>query len=226
MGWWSTKDGLVGDGVLDAAEDYLRSVADEYSAELGRRPALAEVLAPLAAVLRHRADCFVSDCDDKLILGLASRVKARPRKQPVSPGDIFEICLADSTLAYGRVTPQRGYFEFFKVRASRSLSVGQLRGSPTLRLPLTVGDEALEEWRWRVVGHLPYEAGEFEARPFRIGGYVACGKGDEGSFFDISSELRVASVEEATSLPLYSVVPASSIEKRLLEILPPLGEEL
>jgi hypothetical protein len=216
MGWWKDPNGFViGDVPLDLAEEFFVRVTREYVSAHGRKPTLPEILGTLGAILRHRADEFVDVPETVSIDAILAKTKRRPSKQPIHPGDVFTIPLANGALSFGRVTPQVSYFEFFEVIANQTVAVGSLRDVPRFTFPALVMLDPLLEWRWRVIGHIPFDDGEFTTQPFRIGGQIECGKKVVKGFVDPSSELRLATPDEMRGVPPHDLWTAKKVEREL-----------
>ena len=190
MGWWETDEGLVGDGPLDDVEKCLARVAGHYADDHGRKPTLDELLACILAVLRERVDEFTS-ADGVDVTALVPRMERRPKRRTLRPGDLFMVPLTDGMHVVGRLAPQHGAAEFFACRWRRKPRVGQLVQQQRLELDAFVPMDAIERGRWKVVGHLPWAAGEFTFRPYLVGGSITCAEGPPDVFTDCSSKLRL-----------------------------------
>lgn len=205
MGWWQSGDDLLGDEPLDLTEEYLAAVARAYEEEAGRKPTVEELLACLTRVLGDRADEVVQGLEDSHLSALVAKRKPRPRKESLSPGDVFVLPLGDGTKAYGRLSPQHGFAEFFRLRAGRSVSRREVRSAETLRFPFLIDLTPLQTRRWRIVGNIPYRPGEFAVQRFRVGSQVTDGEHLRDGFIEVSSSMREGGSEELSGLPKLSI---------------------
>lgn len=216
MGWWNDSEGVViGDGPLDRAEEFLRAVAADYSEDLGRQPTLAEVLRVLELTLEHCPDVIAEG--EHVLARLTARTKARPKKQPLRPGDIFAIPLGEGIHGFGRLTPQHGFAEFLRLKSRETPSKAKIREASTFRLPFLIDLEPLQTRRWKIVGHVPYEAGSFEVQPFVLGSQVAIGTKQEDGFMRVASQLRPATLDDAKRLPPMAITNEQNLIERVSE---------
>jgi hypothetical protein len=206
MGWWKV-DGQseLGDGALDLADNFLARITHEYVSDLGRKPTLAEVLRTLEATLERRADEFVEDGEQFVVTGLFAKTKRRPKKQQLRVGDIFAVPLPGGVLAFGHLTPQRSFVEFFYVKGKTAPRTESLRSIDRIRLPFLVDLEPLETWRWKLVGYMPYDRASFVPQHFLIGGQTTCGEEEKNGFLDVSSRLCPATAPDSKDLPRMSI---------------------
>ena len=162
MGFWKLEDGrIVGDGPLDATDDFLRAIAKEYEMEIGRKPSLAEIMACLENWLHFYADEYVSD-GDKMVTDIKVVTKKRPRRQKPKPGDIVAVPLDDKSYGFLWVCPQDMVFDVFMVRrAAPRTPVSALRNATRKRFPHYIAGDPVEKGLWRIVGRLPYPTSEF-----------------------------------------------------------------
>lgn len=206
MGWWKAEREIeLGDGPLDLADEFLGRLAQEYVDDLGRKPRLAEVLRTLEAILERRADEFVQDGEEFLVSEISAKMKRRPKKQPLRVGDIFAVPLSGGMFAFGHLTPQRSFGEFFRLKSKKAPSAESLRSVERIRLPFLIDLEPLEAWRWKVVGHLPYDRAAFVPQHFLVGGQATCGDEEQKGFVDVSSRLRPATAADSQHLPKMSI---------------------
>lgn len=227
MGWWKTDAGyIIGDGVLDLTEDFLREFSQEYNRELERQPTLEELLYCLKQVLRHSAEGQFADMTTVEVEEIVAKKKKRPRKQLLKPGGVFSIPLANGMLAFGRLTPQAGVMEFFDLTSKKVVPVSALSSSGRFTFPFLISTEALEQWDWRVFDELPYRDGEFKIHLFRVAGQVACGTGMRKGFLDSSTSLRPATAEELAEVPEFGIVTTELLRKRLMERLVKNGRQV
>jgi hypothetical protein len=207
MGWWKLEDGtLVGDGPLDAVEHFLRTISQEYQSDQGRKPDLNELIKLLSLVLRERSDEFTRDCDELEVIGFSVKTKARPKKRTLRIGDVFAIPLGDGKYAFGILTPQSGFAEFFKLVSVTMPSIRELKNTSRFRLPVMFSTEALERRQWKILGNIPFDIPMFRMHQFRIGGRITNGVTVvKDGFIDCSSSLRLATVEELESVPEFCI---------------------
>lgn len=215
MAWWESEGRLVGDEPLDLAQEFLERLSKVYLDEQDRRPRLAEILACIELSLRHRADELAEGCDELVVAEVVAKTRKKPKNQEVRAGDVFEIPLGNGYRAFGRISPQIGVFEFFDVKSRQRPPISELARRPSFRFPATVMLGPLKEWRWRVIGHLPYEGDKFSPQLFRIAGQVAHGQEMRAGFVDPTSELRRATPEEMKTVPENSLWNAEMLEREL-----------
>jgi len=145
------------------------------------------------------------------------KMKKRARSQRFDIGDIFAVPLRSNLFAFGRVTPQYEFLEFFDVTCHHLLTAEELRQAEVIRLPYMVDTEALRTWQWEVIGHIPFAPGEFHIQPFRIGDGIASSTdiNDEG-FIDVTSEIRAAKSPELDRTPYCQVYPTNLVVEELI----------
>lgn len=217
MGWWQAeKDVLVGDEPLDAVEECLDRVAQEYQREHGRKPTLKEILRCLTLVLRNRADELLDEPPGTVVAEINARTK-RAKRREIYPGDVFSVQLRPGEYAFGRLTPQIGLVEFFEIKSPKLIRASRLRNLKTFRFPALVMLDPLKEGRWRIFDHLPYEDSGFQIQPFRIAGQIECGNKIVDGFIDPSSQLRAAKASELEGVPEHRLWNAELVEKKLRE---------
>jgi hypothetical protein len=202
MGWWQSNGCELGDGSLDITNDFLEKFSSEYISELGRKPTLEELLNSLASILGPFSSEFISQPDQSIISISAKVAKSRKRVK-LQPGNIFSVPLSKKLKAYGRLTPQLGYAEFFSVFQSRRPSLSALLGSHIIRPPWAIVTDKIKTLKWPIVGHVPFVA--YVPMPFLVGHLVACAVGPLNEFTDLTSELRNPLAEEPSHLQAFSI---------------------
>jgi hypothetical protein len=217
MAFWKTKNGLIlGDDPLDVAEEFLDTMAKQYVVSIGRKPRLKEVLSTLASVLERRAEEFVDDGDAIVVSDITAKTKKRPRNQTYRPGDVIAIPLAKH-FAFARVAPQHDYLEFYNLKSKAVLPTTKLRGKEVIRVPYLPIDDAIKDWQWKVVGHIPYENGEFKYFHYLVGGRITCNETfrDKTGFVEVELRKRDATPEELTSVPQMQLYAPEDVLKDL-----------
>lgn len=207
MGWWSENEGgeelLLGDGPFDIAGDAFEQIAREYQEDWGRKPTLAEMLRTLERVLAAVSHLHLQDGGEKEIVSLTAKTRKR-KVQSYQVGDFFAIPI-DDLYAFGRVLSDAaasdiGYLIGIYDRvSSRLLWPKQLQGAEFMWPPFYCGDFALIEGRWKVIGHLPIQPGEFvyprhKANLGSRGWYVV----EEGNQYCKATEQEVEGLEFQT----------------------------
>lgn len=163
------EDGLwTHEGVTASAASMLAVVAGACEEELGRKPKLAELMATLGSVLYRDAEQYTSDCEERLVVEVKAKTKKRPRKQEPQVGDVFVIKLRRNDLAFGRVTPIDGWFEFFEQRRRSVPRVSELKGDRRVYIDSRVFSHGFTDGTWRIVGNMPFKKGEWRPSRFKI----------------------------------------------------------
>ena len=220
MGCWD-DDGLhITDGGLDAAGAFVHKMAQAYRTVHGRYPTIDEVIHCITHVLKNEAEQFIEDGTKYLITDLTIKKRRRPKKQEYRSGDIFAIPLRDGTFAFAHVSPQYLLAEFFIIRSRRLLSISTLKQIDTFRLDTGIDYTPLEQWRWQIIGHLPYQNGEFQMQHYRVGNQITCGTElDRNGFIHPSSAFRRATSVEASQYPqcglTFEEILLEELEERL-----------
>lgn len=155
--------------------------------------------------------------------GLPSALGRAPRRDRIrwkpAIGEVFGIQLADTRWAYGRVSPQKDFYEFFELVTVQPATLAALAGVPTFRLDCLFDLSASPD-AWPSLGVLPYES--FEPQLFRIA-YAACPNvlGKDGFLHCGNPDYaRVLSESEVATLPAVgtasSEVMRTMLAKRLV----------
>jgi hypothetical protein len=145
------------------------------------------------------------------MLGRASR--ARLQWKPAT-GEVFGIQLAETRWAYGRVSPQKHFYEFFELVTAQPTTLAVLAGVPTFRL-ICLFDLGGSPGAWPALGVLPYQS--FEPQVFRIA-YAACPSvlGEDGFLHCGNPDYsRVLSESEVATLPALGI-GSSEVMKTML----------
>lgn len=212
MGWWHANDEdedlVIGDGPLDAAEDFLLAISSSYENELKRKPTLAEVIAILETILTRRADDIFAEANAITVSSLVARTKKRPKKRKLMPGDVFSFHFPDGAHGFAHLTPQNGVIEVFLVKSQRPVILSTIKEVERVRYPSLVNLDLLEEGGWSYLGNISYDE-TFEPQHFLIGDKVTCGDEKEEGFIFVSSATRLATDSELESLPRLAISPAS-----------------
>lgn len=138
-------------------------------------------------------------------------IKKLPKKQIMKPGDIFVIPLGDECYGFGRLTPQKGFAEYFNLISKTILLIDDLEKVQTREFSFMIPLEPIETSQWPIIGNIPYQ--DFQLRPFRIGGQITCGRKVIHGFIDVTSDLRAAMPEELDT-PVFGIcTPGYLIEK-------------
>lgn len=223
MGWWKIEKEIeLGDGVLDIAEDFLEKIVQEYLTDLGRKPKLVEVLRTIELILKHRTDEFINEGEYFFVDSISGKMKRRPKKQTFRTGDVMAIPLKLDVFVYAILTPQHSLIEFYRFKSRKIVITECLGNVERIRLPYLVDLEPLKNWKWKIIGQLPYDRMKFVPQQFLIGGQVTCGNDEINGFIDVSSKLCAATDSELNTLAKMSIVNepylVSDIEKRLKNV--------
>jgi hypothetical protein len=219
VGWWETDKGLVGDGPLDDVEDCLARVTEQYVEEHGRKPTLDELAACICAVVGERVDEFTSE-DGIDVVALVPKTKRRPARRTLRPGDLFVVPLTDGTRVVGRLAPQYGAAEFFARRWRRTPRVGLLAQETRVQLESFVPMDAIERGHWKLIGHLPWAAGEYTFRPYLVGSKITSAEGPPDVFTDCSASLRSPVGDEWRGLPKLGIYNEAGVVDALERKIP------
>jgi hypothetical protein len=203
MGWWETEYGLIGDDILDCMDGAVEEIAKLYLQEHGRKPTLQELLEAFRLTLNADAEA-ISDFDGE-ITQLTTKSKTRKRRSRLKPGDVFSVPLEDELFAFGRLTPQFGVAEFFRVKSRKRVRAQQLIQYPTFRLEAMVSEKPFKDGSWVIYDAVEYPADSFEPSPYRMGNVVACGHDLVNGFIDTTRKVRPASEQEMQTVPALSV---------------------
>lgn len=137
------------------------------------------------------------------------------KKQTPKPGDVFAIPLDTKLYGFGRLTPQSGFAEFFNITNDEILSIDVLRHFSTVEFPFMITLKAIKTGQWKIIGNMPYDV--FFPRLFRIAGQIACGKKLVNGFLDVTSELRLATPEEISNIPEFSICTINYLIKSIID---------
>jgi len=224
MGWWKMatepeQDLFMGDSPLDIVGDMLDDMSQSYKESIGRNPKLAEVLRAIEICLGAAAAEYLSDCDELEIVALKAQTRKRKRRQAYTVGDFFAIDLREKLYGFGRVLGEDSDFgilvAIFAVTNKRHLQPTELKGKPLLFPPVFCGNYSLEEWRWKVIGGMRLEPGEYPVAKFKLGGLVP----GEGWRIWQNHRERPATSEEIEGLEELAVWSAEGLEKRVRQTL-------
>lgn len=221
MGFWKTSDGLMlGDDPLDVAEEFLSVVAKQYTDAIGRKPSLKEVLNTLTSVIEHRADEFVDKGNTIIVSDIIAKTKKRPRKQAFQAGDVVAIPLG-KYFAFARVAPQPDYLEFYNLKSKRVLPATKLRGKQVIRVPYLPIDDAIKDGRWKVIGRIPYQDGEYKYFHYLVGGRITCNETlrDKSGWVSVELRERDPTLEELNAVPEMQLRSPEAVVKDLCECL-------
>jgi len=163
MGWWSEEEGgeelVIGDEPMDAVGLMLSSLGATYTKEVGRKPTAKELARLLEAVLASIADETLELGDNELA-GVCIRLKKKPKRRRLVPGDYFAVPLSDGGYGYGRIKDicLRSVLlvDFLKLRSRNLLKIHEAVLYPAL-MEVICGSTSLESAEWRVIGNVPLE---------------------------------------------------------------------
>jgi hypothetical protein len=225
MGWWESEGGVIGDGILDAAEEFLARISQEYTTGLGRGPTLEEVLDSLQLILDRRAGEFLDGGQHFSVGAISGKKKKRPAKRRLMPGDVFAIPLEPGRYGFGRLLRQYGMAQFYDVISDRLLKVHQLRKYGFWPARLMTLDQ-IEDGTWPVIGISRDGLDSIPLQQFRIGGRATAGDHVKDGFVHVTADLRAADPAELTLLPELEIAGAETIRTYLLANAGSLGGKL
>jgi len=127
MGFWKDVRGRrIGDGPLDAAEEFLAAVAADYREQFGSLPSLEELLETIRLPLELEPANFIKGGAKVSVTAISAKTRKRQKRQTPRSGDIVVIPINESYFAFGHLTPQRDYLEFFNVKSRRIVAAHSL----------------------------------------------------------------------------------------------------
>jgi hypothetical protein len=141
--------------------------------------------------------------------------KHQQKKRIPKPGDVFAIPLDTNLYGFGRLTPQSGFAEFFNITNNEILSIDVLKNFSAIEFPFMITLKAIKTGQWKIIGNMPYDI--FFPRLFRIAGQITCGKKLVDGFLDVTSELRLATLEEINSVPEFSICTINYLIKNIID---------
>lgn len=214
MAWWKVRkepEIMVGDDSYLHAVDFLKRLSELYQEDLGRQPALAEVLYGLQEALLYNAHELLKDCAELDVKELIAKTTKRKKRQPFALGDYFAIPLRNGEHGFGRILWQSwGHLiAVFDVTAKTMKHPRKLENAKVL-FSVFVSPEAWEEWRWRILGGKEgYKLDKSKLPSF--------GMGDEISGWRITTagKERSASEKEVSGLESAQLWPPERIAWRI-----------
>ena len=159
MGWWTFSDDPaleVGDGVLDAAHDFLKRFEALYRDELGRKPDVEELEAVLTLALSTWADAAtVRDFEEREVTGVAVKTAKRRKRIPYRLGDVFAVPLPGGRYGFGRIynlDPNWNLVEIFACVRDRPEYSPAAAAAGRLLPPIAVSPkDVFENGTWKIV---------------------------------------------------------------------------
>lgn len=220
MAWWKSDDNrLIGDDPLDELEEFLSRFSDLYLEDQGRKPTLDELLTCLRLVLGNSLEDFFSSPSGVIITELTAKTKSRPKRPKLRPGAVFCVPIGSGLLAFGRLTPQSGVAEFYRVKSHNKLSVRVLERFPVFRLKSMIPDKAFRDGHWLIYDFVDYQIDSFIFGSYRLGNQIACGRKVINGFVDTSSEKRPATESEMETVPALAIYNQAMAEDKLRQAL-------
>ncbi len=171
MGWWNTPENpeiTVGDAVLDSARHFLKEFSREYQEDLSRKPTVQELEYVLNLAFRVNADDeILAGFEEQEVKQVVIKTAKRPKKQKVTPGDIFAFKLDDGRFGFGRIVSDvsiGAVAEIFDYFAEQPVFDYSKLGK-WLVPPTTIDSYSLlevgKDGHWRIIGHTPnYKPGD------------------------------------------------------------------
>ncbi|HEX8611973.1 MAG TPA: Imm26 family immunity protein [Telluria sp.] len=228
MGWWNAPDNpevTVGDAVLDTVRHFLRDFSREYQEDLSRKPTLQELEYALNLAFKVNVDSDILDGFDELeIKQVTLKTAKRPKKQKVSPGDIFAYRLDDGRYGFGRIISDASigaFAEIFDHFAEQPVSDFS-KLDKWLVPPVPIDSYALLETRskgdWRIVGHTSDFVPGPEYKSLR---YVYGIPPNGQTVTDVFGHKEPISGAEAEGLPRYSAYDDFRFKELIASHVPP-----
>ncbi|NHZ97782.1 Imm26 family immunity protein [Massilia sp. CCM 8734] len=232
MGWWNAPEAAgvtTGDAVLDSVRHLLRDVSREYQDHLARKPTLRELEYALTLALKANADSALLDGMDELdIKQVVLKTSKRPRRQKVSPGDIFAYKLADGRFGFGRIVSDASlgaFAEIFDYFAAQPV-FDYSRLDKWLIPPVPIESYSLLEVRsmgdWRIIGQSP---GFVAGAQFNSLRYVYGSSPNTLVATDVFGNKEPISAADAVNLPEYCAYDDLRFGKLVAPHVPPLKNE-
>lgn len=161
MGWWaeaiSDEELMLGDEPLDVAGELLDQLVLLYERDVRRKPKLAELAKTLYLALVPRVDNLLNNPDEVELAEVIIKLRKRPKKQKISPGDFIAIPLPSGGYGYGQIRrifrPSVLLINFFELYSESVLPMSGVVGARVLFEALT-GYLGLMNWEWRVIGNV------------------------------------------------------------------------
>jgi hypothetical protein len=166
MGWWTEEskgeEVMIGDEPADIVGEMLDRLVATYRRDLHRKPSVREIEESLRFVLAAHLDELADGVEDVEVKAVAIKLGKLPKRQRVGLGDFFAVPLPAGGYGFGRVKRKCGgtgiamlLVDFLDVHSTSVLSIPELlRRRPLLNL-LCFSD-AIMEWRWQVLGNVPF----------------------------------------------------------------------
>ncbi|MDM5181660.1 Imm26 family immunity protein [Massilia sp. DJPM01] len=229
MGWWSAPDNpevTVGDAVLDSVRHFLRDFSREYQEDLSRKPTLQELEYALNLAFRVNVDSDILDGFDELeIKQVVLKTAKRPKKQKVTPGDIFAYKLEDGRFGFGRIISDASlgaFAEIFDYFADQPV-FDYSKLDKWLVPPVPIESYSLLEVRsmgdWRIIGHTPGFAPGSQFNSLR---YVYGSSPNTLVATDVFGKKEPISAADAKGLPEYCAYDDLRFRKLVAPHVPPL----
>jgi len=220
MGWWETEDHeVVGDSVLDIAQNMLAEISAEYLSELSRPPTLRELVLCLEIafdVSNYADEPLFAEGKTHKVTRITAKLAKKPKTQPLKPGDLFVFASPENQFFVGRLTPQSGIIEFCDHVFASVPSKEELTQFSFFRLGSAVSDEFLRDRKWRIFANWPYNLESFEFQHYRMGSHATCGfEIEEDGFVEAGTLLRPIEPRDR-NLPLYSLVSPEVAERLVI----------
>ncbi len=214
MGWqkatWNRRQIVVGDEPVDLVQELLRTFANCYTEEMGRKPTTDEFVYSLLSALRTTGRDVFAD----LATSEVSAVKVVSRKAPktckYATGDYFAIALPNGEFAYGRIIGSDSagqVIEVFHLRSRNRFALERLKAQKqeVLFHSHVNGLAAFRSGRWPILGH------EKLARNHAMPSFRA---GDWSTFWTLDG--YVASTDEAMQAEPMVCWNPETIEARII----------
>lgn len=163
MGWWEQRVGseelVIGDEPLDAVDDMLEAVLKAYDEEWERKPTPAELAMILETAIGAQQDTIFDNMEEQEVSSVTIKLKKRPRKQKIAPGDYFAVPLPSGGYGYCQVTDVciTMLVDILDVCSREVLRPSCLRSARPIGRALT-DTIAVQDREWPVVGSSPVPA--------------------------------------------------------------------
>jgi hypothetical protein len=143
--------------------------------------------------------------------------KPQSRRAKLLPGAIFSVPQGGGYFAFGKLTPQSGVADFYKVKSRGTIEATILESYPTFRLKTGITLKPFREGRWVVYDSVECSLQNFKLVVYRMGGLICCGTRIVNGFIDTSSATRVATEDELQTVPPLSIANMEMVEYRLAQ---------
>jgi hypothetical protein len=227
MGWWNAPENselTVGDSVLDAVRHFLKEFSKEYQEDLSRKPTMQELEYALNLAFRvNLDDAILADFDELEVKQVTIKTAKRPKRQKVTPGDIFSFKLDDGRYCFGRVVSDVSIgvvaeiFDYFAEQPIFDYSMlGKWLIPPTTLDSFTLLENG-KQGEWRIIGHTQdYVPGE-EFKSIRF----VYGNPNDMKAVDIYNNKTPISSQEAKKFPSYSPLNDTHVKQLIANKIPP-----